>query len=102
MARGNTHKENKSNGAISNGKSRRVERGVSEPADWEGIDGTLLQKALGTVTACGGALRFGYTADGGAYALGIYGDGDPYTEYFRATDEVERYFEQLISAWRPE
>lgn len=59
-------------------------------ADWATVDMAQLQETIAIVTANGGALRFGYTADGGAYALGIYGDGpQPYTEYVRPGEDID-------------
>ena len=101
MARGISKAETKRSGEVKDGKSRRPKQRVSDTADWEGIAGDLLQKAIGRITACGGAIRFGYTTDGGAYALGIYDGDERYTEYFRTGEECESYLEQLIENYVP-
>lgn len=80
------------------GKSRR-RRQDALPADWEGADASVLLKAIGTVARCGGALRFGYTRDGGAYSLGVLGDGEPYTLYFRPSDDITKALENIIDDW---
>lgn len=58
-------------------------------ADWTRVDAGNLMDTIGTVAACGGALRLGYTRDGGAYAVGVYGDGEPYTLYFGPHDDID-------------
>lgn len=98
MARGTNNATTKPVGKANGSGLKRIERSVSETADWETVDGAILQKAIGVVTATGGALRFGYTTDGGAYALGIYSGDERYTEYFRSLNEVESYLEQLTTA----
>lgn len=79
---------------------RRVTRGSEDAADWTSINPRAMAEAIGMVASRGGALRFGYTRDGGAYALGIYGDGEPYTEFFKPSDNIEEYLIGLIDAWR--
>lgn len=69
----------------------------STNADYGGINAELIREAIETITAHGGAIRFGYTSDGGAYAIGIY-DGDArFTEYFRSDDEVSNYLRDVAS-----
>lgn len=70
------------------GKSRGLRGNKVGVADWDTANMGLLVKAISTAANCGGALRFGYTADGGAYAVGIYGDGKPYNEYISPNDDV--------------
>jgi hypothetical protein len=65
-------------------------------ADWSGVDGNLIARAVAAVARDGGALRLGYTRDGGAYAVGIYGDGDPFTEYIPPSDDMNEYLKGLI------
>jgi len=78
------------------GKRRVHNRGVTTPADWAGVDGSLVVKAIAAVAANGGALRFGYTRDGGAYSVGFYGDGDPWTEYISPNDDVDGFLKGVI------
>lgn len=78
--------------------SRRVKH-QSEPADWSLASAELIVKLVVYVTACGGAVRFGYTSDGGAYAVGFYGDGDPYTEYIRPTEDIDEVLKTFIEGW---
>ena len=60
-------------------------------ADWSGVNGSILLNAIATISARGGALRFGYTRDGGAYALGIYLDGEHETVYLRPDEDIDHY-----------
>lgn len=81
--------------------------GEATKADWSTVDMTQLWETISKVTAGGGAIRFGYTADGGAYAIGVYGDGaQPYTEYVRPQENIERVLAELGAAFdgpdRPE
>jgi len=59
------------------------------------VEPELLQHVIATVAHTGGALRLGYTRDGGAYAVGIYGDGEPYTEYIRPSEDINRYLAEV-------
>lgn len=72
-----------------NQRKVRIRGNGHGPADWSRVDTECLVDTLGTVAACGGALRLGYTRDGGAYAIGVYGDGDPYTLYIRPSDDID-------------
>jgi len=82
-----------------NRKRRRQQRGTANPADWTSANADLLRAAVACVARRGGALRLGYTRDGGSYAIGVLGDGDPYTEYVRPTDDLDKYLEGLIEDW---
>lgn len=78
------------------GESRRQKRTpVGGVANWAAVNGDLLLHTLAVVAHTGGALRLGYTRDGGAYAIGIYGDGEPYTEYVRPSEDIDRYLAEL-------
>lgn len=77
-------------------KRRANANGVGGVADWAGIDGALLARAVGAIARDGGAIRLGYTRDGGAYAIGFYGDGDPFTEYVSPSQDVEEYLRGVI------
>lgn len=88
-----TKKEN------TDGQSRR-RRSVNSVADWVGVDIDLLQQVIATITATGGAVRFGYTRDGGAYSVGIYGDGKPFTEFCPADADVEGWIKGIIDDYR--
>lgn len=76
--------------------TERKRRRVSDTtADWGGVDPELLASVVATVTAHGGAIRFGYSRDGGAYSVGIYGDGEPFTEYLGATADIVEWLEGI-------
>jgi hypothetical protein len=89
-------------GQEGSGARRRTAHRSSLPADWAGVDGTLLAKAVASLARLGGALRLGYTRDGGAYAIGIYGDGDPFTEYVSPNDDINEFLEGLIRDYSKE
>lgn len=77
-------------------KRRRQSRSV---ADWSTADVKKLLLAVSSVARHGGALRLGYTSDGGAYAIGVYGDGDPYTDYVKPEEDIDKYLDDIITAW---
>ena len=79
-------------------KRKRRSRGVGSvgAADWSGVDGTLVCKAVAAVARDGGALRLGYSRDGGAYAFGFYGDGEPFTEFVPPSEDIEEYLKGVI------
>jgi hypothetical protein len=82
--------------AEENRKRRSHGTTMGDPADWSGVDGMLLCKAVAAIARDGGALRLGYSRDGGAYAVGIYGDGTPFTEYIPPSDDMNEYLKGLI------
>lgn len=95
-----SERENKKNAA---GAARRRRANVGSggnAADWAGVDGTLLAKAVAGVARLGGALRFGYTRDGGAYAIGFYEGDDKWTEYIPPGDDVEEYLKGIIEDYQ--
>lgn len=60
------------------------------------LDLPTLYDALESILKAGGALRIGCTRDYGAWAFGVYGDGaQPYTEYVRASEDVNAYLKAL-------
>jgi hypothetical protein len=77
------------------GKGRGLRRSSKGTADWEGVNGNAVVRAIAAASRAGGALRFGYSRDGGAYSIGIYGDGDPYTEYIPPHESVEDVLSQI-------
>ena len=77
-------------------KRRSTQGSTGGTADWSGVDGEILCKAIAAVARDGGALRLGYTRDGGAYAIGFYGDGTPFTEYVPPSDDVDEYLRGVI------
>lgn len=81
------------------GKRPRRRRYSREVADYAKCDAGILLRAVTVVAGQNGALRLGYTSDGGAYAIGVYGDGDPYTDYVKPSEDIDKYFEDLIAAW---
>lgn len=89
-------KEEKRNAAATKRKRRSNPVAGGVPADWNGVDGDLLRRAVACIARDGGALRLGYTRDGGAYALGIYGDGEPFTEYVPPSDDIDEYLRGLV------
>jgi hypothetical protein len=80
-------------------RERRANRGRNRTADWGGVDPGCLLDAVQKVTKHGYAIRFGYTRDGGAYAVGIIGDGDPFTEYCRATEDVDLFLRSIADEY---
>ncbi len=91
-------------GAMKNAKqerkdARRPTGSVLGNADWSRVDAAAMRAAVARSSACGGALRFGYTRDGGAYAIGIYGLGAPYTAYLRPSDDMEAFLREIMSAF---
>ena len=81
---------------VNHGERRRSKRVVSGGvANWGAVNAELLVHTLAIVAHTGGALRLGYTRDGGAYAIGVYGDGEPYTEYVRPSEDIDRYLAEL-------
>lgn len=94
--RAQNQRDDKRKKAEDNRKRRNHSKHPGQVADWAGVDGQLLVKAIAAVARHGGALRLGYTRDGGAYAIGIYGDGDPFTEYVPPSDSVDDYLKGVI------
>jgi len=84
------------------GVRRRSSSKSGTPADWQGCNAELLQRAIAAIAGMGGAVRLGYTRDGGAYAIGVYGDGDPFTEYLSPNDDVDEFLKGLISDYGKE
>jgi len=79
------------------GRKRRANiNAAGGVADWNGVDGGLLARAVAAVTRDGGAIRLGYTRDGGAYAIGFYGDGTPFTEYVPPSEDIDEYLRGVI------
>lgn len=76
-------------------QKRKRRRQNDTCADWAAARPGLLASVVETITADGGAIRFGYSRDGGAYSIGIYGDGEPFTEYFGATGDVDIWLEGI-------
>jgi len=98
MASVNRQKENKQDAK----RQRRFTRGTvgTGRADWATVDMAQIQETIAKVSATGGAVRFGYTADGGAYAIGVYGDGPtPYTEYVRPGEDIDAFLADLGAAF---
>lgn len=76
---------------------RRGNRGSGEVADWNQADSEKLRLAIVAITRLGFAVRFGYTRDGGAFAVGIVGDGEPFTEFVRATEDIDLLLHSLAT-----
>lgn len=96
MARGKkTDSKGNSKAASGNVSRFSAANREGENADYGGIDGNVIRAAIESVTALGGAIRFGYTTDGGAYAVGIYDGDDRFTEYFRSDDALVQYLQHL-------
>ena len=77
-------------------KSRGIDRGRGDTADWATATATTVIRAITTAANTGGAVRFGYSRDGGAYAVGIYGDGEPYTEFVKPSEDIDDFLEKVI------
>jgi ribonuclease BN (tRNA processing enzyme) len=77
--------------------SRRRYRGKVEAADWREATPDKISHAIHSVTQHGFAIRFGYTKDGGAFAIGILGDGEPFTEFVRATEDIDLYLDGITA-----
>lgn len=67
-----------------------------EVADWGSVAPGLLADAIAAVSNRKCAIQFGYTRDGGAYYIRIVGDGDPYNEFVRPTEDIEKHLQGLI------
>jgi len=78
------------------GKSRGIKSRSGGVADWTGATEKLLVRAIATAAKCGGALRLGYSRDGGAYAVGIYGDGEPYTLFWKPSEDIDVALQDII------
>jgi hypothetical protein len=89
-------KDDKRRKADEKRKRRAVGSDNGHVADWAGVNGELLAKAVAAIARGGGAVRLGYTRDGGAYAIGYYGDGDPFTEYVPPGDDLTEYLKGVI------
>jgi hypothetical protein len=78
------------------GTSRGLRGGTGAICDWGTADAGLLVHAIERASFTGGALRLGYSRDGGAYAVGIYGDGEPYTEYCKASEDLDNFLGMIV------
>jgi hypothetical protein len=81
-----------------NAQQRRIRgrnRGSGSVADWATVEPVSLINLVAHVTGYGFAVRFGYSRDGGAYAVGMIGDGDPFTEYCRATEDINVFLDDI-------
>lgn len=79
--------------------SRGIRRRDNGVADWASADATTIRTAIEKASIVGGAIRFGYSRDGGAYAIGIYGDGDPYTEFVRPSEDIDKILLDIIELY---
>jgi len=76
---------------------RRLARsnGNTEPADWGGVDGKMLARAIASVTNAGFGITLSLTKDGGAYAIRCLGNDSFESEYVRPTEDINLYLENL-------
>lgn len=81
---------------------RRGKRSSGDPTTWSSVDPNIIAGLVLAVTSAGGAVRFGLSRDGTALSVGILGDGQPYTEWFRPTDDVEKDLLEMASRWNGE
>lgn len=81
---------------------RRGKRGSGQPIDWSSVTSDVIAGLVIAVTSQGGAVRFGLSRDGTALAVGILGDGEPYTEWFRPSDDVESDLIEMAARWNGE
>lgn len=87
----------------STGQSRRRRGGGdSERAEWALVNPLTLVALVAAVTSQGGAIRFGYSRDGGAYSIGFLGDGEPYTEWIRPAEDIEKVLAEFVRGWTGE
>ena len=76
---------------------RRQKRGTGlDGADWGSVDAEIVLRTIEVIASTGCASMWGYTRDGGAYSIRIVGDGEPYNEYVRPTENVEKFLNELI------
>jgi len=76
---------------------RRANRGISDPANWGTANPALIAEAITALTNIGCAVQFGYTKDNGAFVVRIVGDGEPYNEYVRPTEDIDKYLISLAA-----
>lgn len=88
--------------ATADRQRRRGKRGSSAPIDWSAIASDVIAGLVIAVTSQGGAVRFGLSRDSTALAVGILGDGEPYTEWFRPSDDVEADLVEMAARWNGE
>lgn len=88
--------------ATSDRQRRRGTRGAATPIDWTAISSDVIAGLVIAVTLQGGAVRFGLSRDGTALAVGILGDGEPYTEWFRPSDDIEANLLEMAARWNGE
>lgn len=69
-------------------------------ADWAAASATVLGELIQSVTAKGGAIRFGFTRDGGAYSVGFYYGDDRTTEYCRPSEDLDEFLEKWIEFYK--
>ncbi len=76
---------------------RRQNRSTGvDGADWGSVDAEVVLRTIEVIAGTGCASMWGYTRDGGAYSIRIVGDGEPYNEYVRPTEDVEKFLNELI------
>lgn len=85
----------KARGAQIKREAFKPKASTSGIADWAGVDGGLVVRAVAAIGVSGGALRLGYTRDGGAYAVGIYDGDDKQTIYVSPNDSVEEVLREI-------
>lgn len=71
-----------------------------EAADWASVEPQLLADAIAAVSSRKCAIQFGYTRDGGAYYVRIVGDSDPYNEFIRPTEDIEKHIQSIVLDFR--
>lgn len=85
------------NGRAEGRRFRRKNRGTGlSGADWGEVDSEIVLQTISVIASTGCASMWGYTRDGGAYSIRIVGDGEPYNEYVRPTEDVEKFLSELI------
>lgn len=88
--------------ASSDRQRRRGSKNSGQPVDWSAVDSNVIAGLVIAVTSQGGAVRFGLSRDGTALAVGILGDGEPYTEWFRPSDDIEANLVEMAQRWTGE
>lgn len=76
-------------------RDRRNARGTGLTADWGGVNGKSLARAIAAITKHGYACLLGYTTDQGAYTIRIVGIENIKPDYIRPTEDVDGYLDNL-------
>jgi|SRR5690348_308771 len=73
----------------------RENRKLRSRVDYGDIDSATLQRCLRQVTANGGAIMFGITADGGAFSVVVLHKDEKLKEYPNSAEAMEGFLQDL-------